>query len=89
MTDPQPTAADREAREIARAIVQDICELPDFNSPDDPPDLLLCTVDELTNIALIRVEAFTRRAQEREAELEVALREASAAIITQENDNVK
>jgi hypothetical protein len=32
------------------AIIKDVCELPDYTSPEDNPDLLQCTVDELTLI---------------------------------------
>lgn len=31
-------------------IIDDICELPDYTSPEDQPDLLMCTVDELSTI---------------------------------------
>lgn len=48
--------AQRDARERQRcedaitAIIKDVCERPDYTSPDDKPDLLQCTVDELTLI---------------------------------------
>lgn len=29
------------------AIIKDVCELPDYTSPDDNPELLQCTVKEL------------------------------------------
>jgi hypothetical protein len=32
---------------IATKVVQNVCELPDYISPDDQPDLLTCTVAEL------------------------------------------
>lgn len=28
-------------------IIRNVCELPDYTSPDDQPDLLTCTVGEL------------------------------------------
>lgn len=36
-----------EAERIATQVVRNVCELPDYNSPDDQPELLTCTVDEL------------------------------------------
>lgn len=36
-----------EAERIATNVVQRVCELPDYTSPDDQPDLLMCTVDQL------------------------------------------
>lgn len=35
---------------IVAEIVQEVCELPDYNSPDDQPDLLQCRVGELEMI---------------------------------------
>jgi hypothetical protein len=35
------------AERIADKAVLGVCELPDYTSPDDQPDLLQCTVDEL------------------------------------------
>ena len=29
------------------SIVQDICELPDYTSPEDQPDVFMCTMEEL------------------------------------------
>lgn len=39
--------APAEAERIATDVVRNVCELPDYNSPDDQPDLLMCTVDQL------------------------------------------
>lgn len=36
-----------EAERIAAEVVRNVCELPDYTSPDDQPDLLQCTVDQL------------------------------------------
>lgn len=36
-----------EAEKIANNVVQRVCELPDYTSPGDQPDLLMCTVDQL------------------------------------------
>ncbi len=32
---------------IVAEVLRGICELADYNSPDDQPDLLTCTVSEL------------------------------------------
>lgn len=45
----------KAARETADAIVRDVCELPDRTSPDDQPDMLLVTVEELHAIILSRL----------------------------------
>jgi hypothetical protein len=37
-------------RQLVDMIVRDVCELPDYNSPDDQPDLLQCTTRQLSNI---------------------------------------
>lgn len=37
-------------------IVQDICELPDRSSPDDWPEAMLVTSDELRRIITARFE---------------------------------
>jgi hypothetical protein len=36
-----------ELEEAVPAIIKDVCELPDYTSPDDNPELLQCTVKEL------------------------------------------
>jgi hypothetical protein len=36
-----------QAEEIATQVVRNVCELPGYTSPDDQPDLVMCTVDEL------------------------------------------
>jgi hypothetical protein len=36
-----------QAEEIAAQVVRNVCELPDYTSPDDQPDLLTCTAAEL------------------------------------------
>lgn len=41
-----------EAERIATGIVQDVCELPDYNSPEDQPDVVTATVSELHHIIL-------------------------------------
>lgn len=33
--------------EIVRDIITNVCELPDYNSPDDQPNLIQCTTGEL------------------------------------------
>ena len=42
---------------IATTVVQNVCELPDYNSPDDQPELLQCTVTELHNAVMVAFEA--------------------------------
>lgn len=41
-------------------IITDVCELPDYQSPDDQPDLLQCTVEELTIILERHITALSR-----------------------------
>jgi len=57
MEDKSMTEA--EANAIATAVVQRVCELPDYNSPDDQPDLLQCTVTELHNAVMIVLEPYS------------------------------
>jgi len=45
------------AERIATQVVENVCELPDYNSPDDQPDLVMCTVKELENCVLRAFEA--------------------------------
>jgi hypothetical protein len=45
-----------DAKRLAAKIVQNICELPDYTSPDDQPELLQCTCDELENAVLNAIE---------------------------------
>lgn len=33
--------------QFATQVILNVCELPDYTSPDDQPDLLQCTVREL------------------------------------------
>lgn len=37
-------------QQLIEAIIRDVCELPDYTSPDDQPNLLQCTVEELDAI---------------------------------------
>jgi hypothetical protein len=46
---------------IATRVVEAVCELPDYNSPDDQPDLVMCTVQELKRCVL---QAFEQLAGE-------------------------
>ncbi len=43
---------ERRYGEIATQIVRDVAELPDRTSPEDQPDMMLVTSDELTAIVL-------------------------------------
>jgi hypothetical protein len=45
-------------QQFAAQVIQNVCELPDYNSPDDNPDLLQCTVDELERCILSAFEHF-------------------------------
>lgn len=42
--------SDREAQRIAEQVVQIVAELPDRTSPDDWPEAMLVTADELRDI---------------------------------------
>lgn len=54
--------AETEAMRVANLIVRDVCELPDYTSPDDQPDLLQCTVEELQIIcAQVIADAMAKR----------------------------
>lgn len=50
---------------IATRVVEAVCELPDYTSPDDQPDLLTCTVQELEHCVL---RAFEQLEYDREME---------------------
>lgn len=68
-----PSEADVEW--VVSDIIRDVCELPDYTSPDDQPDLLQCTVEELTLIVTRSVEDAIaamggRKLQERVDDLE-------------------
>ena len=39
-----------QSETLVANIIRDICELPDYQSPDDQPDLVMATVEELTII---------------------------------------
>jgi hypothetical protein len=54
MTD-QPADAAREAR--ISAVIQQVAELPDRTSPDDWPDAMLVTADELRQILIEQADA--------------------------------
>lgn len=44
--------------QFAAQVIQDVCELPDYTSPDDQPDLLQCTVKELESCIIRAFEHF-------------------------------
>lgn len=44
-----------DAEETVSAIIRDVCDLDGYTSPDDNPDLLQCTVKELTLILRRRI----------------------------------
>lgn len=41
---------------IAELVVRNVCELPDYTSPDDQPDLVMCTVQQLERCVLRALE---------------------------------
>jgi hypothetical protein len=43
----RPTLTPAELEDAISEVIKDVCELPDYTSPDDNPDLLQCTVKEL------------------------------------------
>lgn len=43
---------------FAAQVILNVCELPDYNSPDDQPDLLQCTVRQLEACILSAFEYF-------------------------------
>lgn len=43
---------------FAAQVVLNVCELPDYTSPDDQPDLLQCTVRELQACVMKAFEQF-------------------------------
>ena len=48
---------DKRAAAIADLIVRDVAEIPDRCSPDDQPEMMLVTSDELTHIVMRRLAA--------------------------------
>ena len=51
------TTTDKRAAAIAALIVRDVAEIPDRCSPDDQPEMMLVTSDELTHIVMRRLAA--------------------------------
>ena len=51
-----------DPNDIARRVVLEVCELPDYNSPDDQPELLTCTVDELHRIVVRVLDEYPKGA---------------------------
>jgi hypothetical protein len=45
-------------KKFAEHVVLEVCELTDYTSPDDQPDLLQCTVKELEGCILRAFEYF-------------------------------
>lgn len=58
MSDLLPSKDESQHERIATAVVQNVCELPDYNSPDDQPELVMCTVTELHNCVMRALEGF-------------------------------
>lgn len=55
--DAQAQAETEIAEAIANQVVLNVCELPDYNSPDDRPELVMCTVKELHDCVMRAFEA--------------------------------
>lgn len=53
-----PRLSESHANTIATDVVQNVCELPGYNSPDDQPEMVMCTVTELHSCVMRAVEAF-------------------------------
>lgn len=51
-------ATQKQLDTLAEKITRDVCELPDRTSPEDQPEMLLVTADELAAIVVQHVEAF-------------------------------
>jgi hypothetical protein len=51
MTNPTHDKPSDRVESVVREIVRGVSELPDYTSPEDEPDLLMCTVSELEGIA--------------------------------------
>lgn len=45
------------AERLAEAVVRNVCELPGYTSPDDQPELVMCTVDELNACVVRAIES--------------------------------
>ncbi len=45
----------RKREEIIRGVLQDVAELTDRTSPEDAPDMMLVTAEELRSILLARL----------------------------------
>jgi hypothetical protein len=65
MTDIKSSNLRSLPERIATRVVEAVCELPDYNSPDDQPDLVMCTVQQLEHCVL---QAFEQLEYDREME---------------------
>ncbi len=54
--DAQALHEQAEAEAFAAAVVLDVCEIPDRNSPDDQPEMMLVTGPELHSIVMRQFE---------------------------------
>jgi hypothetical protein len=48
-------------QQFATEVIRRVCELPDYTSPDNTPELLQCTITELEACILETFEHFDRR----------------------------
>lgn len=71
------TDLEAQAEALAQQVVQDVAELPDRTSPDDWPEAMLVTSEELRSIvsaALRRVQAETWEAAAKEVHASIGVR---------------
>lgn len=66
---------------LIEAIIADVCDLPDYNSPDDRPTLLQCTTKELSAI-LERRLADEKTEEQEPCVSHLAMREYEKALVT-------
>jgi len=64
--EPSEQLDEAHANAIATSVVQNVCELPDYTSPEDRPELLQCTVTELHSCVM---QAFEQLEYDREMEV--------------------
>lgn len=69
-----PSKTETLAQRVATQVVQNVCELPDYTSPDDQPDLVMCTVQELESCVLRAFESAGAERLDVELATEKALR---------------
>lgn len=79
---------DAQANAIATSAVQNVCELPDYNSPDDQPELLQCTVTQLHHCVMSAIEANVSETPDRCLASGCGERPMRAAFCAEHNDAI-